>query len=323
MFSFAPAIPSRGDIDWCWFLRRQGSEGDAIERILHDIGIMNPGGWADWVPSTLTATGAPVEMQFSEATPGLSLLTEVGDPASDLSSRVGRVCQIMTELGGTAPNAPLRDVISAAQGAGALRFGAWLGLRQVGQHLHTRLLAELPADAIDLASLLWSPEIGQAIHACSPRTRATMLAHDGTTGLSTIYFRAERPDLAQLAATAKVSDTVLTTALARLADIPGGTPLPLRQLGFSFAMHADGKRPVLTLHVDAAELCATDDQIAERLTASCALPMAGYASLLDALPAAPRGQRHHRTISLTARPCAAPTFSVGVAAPWSCPYAVQ
>lgn len=323
MFSFAPAIPSRGDIDWCWFLRRQGREGDALERILHDLGVMNPGGWADWAPSTLTATGAPVEMQFSEDTAGLSLLTEVGDPSGDLSSRVTRVCKIMTELGGTAPHTPLRDVLSAAQGAGTLRFGAWLGLRQVGPQLHTRLFAELPADATDLAGLLWSPDIGQAIAACGSPTRATMLAHDGTTGLSTIYFRAEQPDLTPLAALAKVSDTALTAALARLVDLPGGAPLPFRQLGFSLAMQDGGTPPVLTLHVAAAELCATDDQIAARLTACCATPMSGYASLLEALPAAPKGQSHHRTINLTVRPCAAPSFSVGVAAPWSCPYELQ
>lgn len=323
MFSFAPAIPPRGDIDWCWFLRRQGREGDALERILHDIGVMNPSGWADWAPSKLTATGAPVEMQLSENVAGLSLLTEVADPATDPASRVTRVCQIMTELGGTAPHSPLRDVLSAAQGAGALRFGAWLGLRQVGQHLHTRLLAELPADATDLSGLLWSSEIGQAIEACGPRTRATKLAHDGTTGLSTIYFRAEQPDLTPLAALAQVSDTALTMALARLADLPGGTPLPLRRIGFSFAMQAGGKPPVLTLHVAAAKLCATDDWMAARLTACCATPMPGYANLLDALPVAPQGQTHHRTISLTARPSAAPSFSVGVAAPWSCPYSLQ
>ena len=323
MFSLAPVIPSRSDIDWCWFLRRQGREGDALERILHNLGVMNPGGWADWAPSTMTATGAPVEMQLSEVDTGLSLLTEVADPASDPASRVTRACQIMSELGGAGPNTALRDVLSAAQGAGRLQFGAWLGLRQSGRNLHTRLFAELPADATDLTGLLWSPGIGQAIEACGGRARATMLAHDGITGLSSVYFHADKPDLAPLAALANVSDTTLAMALARLADRPGETTLPLRQLGFSFAMQAGGKPPVLTLHLTAAELRATDDQIAARLLSGGAAPLPGYAALLDALPTAPTGQTHHRLISLTARPGAAPSLSVGVAAPWACPYADQ
>lgn len=323
MFSLAPAIPSRSDLDWCWYLRRQGREGEALERVLHNIGVMHPGGWADWAPSTMTRTGAPVEMHLTEESKGLSLLTEVADPDSDPTSRVGRACQIMTDLGGTPPVHGLRDVISAAQGAGALRFGAWLGLRQRGRSLQSRLFAEVPADATDLTSLLGSPDIGQTIDACGPGTRATLLALDGTTGQSTVYFNTQRPNrsmLALLAAQAQVSDTLLAIALARLADRPQDDSLPIRHLGFSFAMQGAGVPPVLSLHVAAARLCGTDDQTSARLMACCAAPIPGYASLLDALPAGSKPQNHHRVITLTARPGAAPRLSVGVAAPWSCPF---
>ena len=65
MFELAPTYPSRSDLDWCWYLRKQGAMGEAVERILHDVGVMNPSGWADWQPSTLTNTGAPVAMNFT------------------------------------------------------------------------------------------------------------------------------------------------------------------------------------------------------------------------------------------------------------------
>ncbi len=129
MFNLAPAILPRSDLDWCRFLRSEGRVGEALERALHDIEVMVPGGWADWQPSTMTDTGAPVEMTFAANQSALSLRTEVDNPASDPSGRVAKACNLITGLGGTPPPAALRDVISAAQGAADLQFGAWLGFR--------------------------------------------------------------------------------------------------------------------------------------------------------------------------------------------------
>ncbi len=132
MFALAPVIPSRSDLDWCWFLRRQGDAGEAFERILHNIGVMDPAGWADWKPSTLTDTGAPVSLTFTKDDNALELTTEVGDPAGDPTNRVNHVCKIMAELGANVPTAALRDVISTAQSDTKLRYGARLGLRHDG-----------------------------------------------------------------------------------------------------------------------------------------------------------------------------------------------
>lgn len=319
MFEFAPALPARRDLDWCWYLRRQGQEGEALERVLHDIGVMHPGGWADWSPSTLTVTGAPVEMQLAEHRDGLALLTEVADPASDPATRVSRVSQIMGELGGTAPGTPLRDSLSAAQGAGALRYGAWLGLRQHGRSLQTRLFAELPDDAQDLTRLFCPSDMATVIDRCATHVRARVLSVDGSTGETALYFTCQNPKettLATLAALAHVSDRVLSAALAELTR----NALQTRRLGFSLTMKPKGTAPVLALHIPVVSLRrANDHQLGQWLRGHLTSSINGYAGLLDALQSAGADRTHHRSISLTARPAATPALGISVAAPWSCP----
>lgn len=323
MLGFAPAIPSRSDLDWCWYLRRQGCEGEALERVLHDIGVMNPTGWADWAPSTMTATGAPVAMRFATDARGMSLRTEVADPASDPACRLSQVCRAMTELGGTPPGKGLRDVLSAAQGAGDLRYGAWLGLCQRGDILQTQLFAELPVEAQDLAGLIWPPDLCRIIADCAPDAKATMLGYDATTGNLELYFTGCHPATGQLqkiAGIAGVSDVVLARAIASLADSPETDTLPVPQIGFSLALRPKSK-PVLAVFVQATDLFATDHQAAARLGAFAQGSMAGYNGLVETLP--PTDRPHHGMIGLTAQADAAPVLSVGVAAPWSCVHEVH
>ena len=58
MAKFTTIMSARSDLDWCWFLRRQGVDGDRIERVMHDIGVLQPGGWAHWQGGTQTPSGA-------------------------------------------------------------------------------------------------------------------------------------------------------------------------------------------------------------------------------------------------------------------------
>ncbi len=325
MLSFAPAIPSRNDLDWCWYLRRQGRAGNALERRLHDLGVMDPSGWADWVPSTLTTTGAPVEMAFCATNPNLSLRTEVADPASDPSTRVAQVCTVIADLGGTPPPAALRDVIRAAQGAGNLRFGAWLGLQQNARTLDTSLYAELPAAATDLSGLMWPPDIRTMITSLGPDVRATMLGYDATTGQVKMYFmarNAQRALLPTLAAPAHVSGDVLSMSIDGLADMAPQDALPIPQLGFSYAMHGADYPPQLTVYFSTNALFGTDAYTARRIKACGGKAMPAYTTLIDSLPLAPVGQMHHGMVGLAARPDAAPILSITVAAPWFCLHSV-
>ncbi len=188
MFELAPAIPPRGDVDWCWYLRRQGTAGEALERALHDIGVLQPGGWADWQPSTMTDTGAPVEMIFTPDPTELSLRTEVDDPGKDPSGRVAKACNVISRLGGAPPPTALLDVISAAQGGANLRYGAWLGLHRCPNTLGLTLYAEVPPEATDLVGLFSSVQIAPTLAKLGDDVQLVMIGYATHCAETTLYF---------------------------------------------------------------------------------------------------------------------------------------
>ena len=50
MFELAPAYPSRSDLDWCWYLRKQGASGLPVDRYHY---LLN---W-DWSDPTMPKHG--------------------------------------------------------------------------------------------------------------------------------------------------------------------------------------------------------------------------------------------------------------------------
>ena len=326
MFAFSPAIPSRSDLDWCWYLRRQGKAGEVLERVLHDIGVMHPGGWADWGPSSLTETGAPVMLTFRKDTPGLEMTTEVADPDSDPTNQVNEVCKIMQDLGATPPCAALRDVISAAQGDVQLRYGARLGLRHDGKTLQVILYTELPAAACDLLGLMTPAPLKSTMEEIGDRAKTTMLAYNTQTKEVTIYWvvdGADRTILPVLAAPAAVSHDTLSRAIDEVESAPSGPELPTRKLGFSYTAKGAEAPPELTLYFSAKHMFGTDEEVERRVRACGGDKISAYTNLMDIHDDATGTQTRHALVSMTANPDADPTLAISVAAPWHCPLAVM
>jgi len=326
MFAFSPAIPSRNDLDWCWYLRRQGKAGEMLERILHDIGVMHPGGWADWAPSTLTDTGAPVTLTFRKGDQGLELVTEVADPSSDPTNRVNTVCRIMQDLGAELPSAALRDVISAAQGDVQLRYGARLGLRHDGINCEVILYAELPAAACDLLGLMSPAPIKQVLEAAGDTAKTTMLAYNATTKDITIYWLVEGADrtiLPKLAAPAAVSQDALSRAIDEMTTASSGPELPTQKMGFSYTTKKSGGTPDLNLYFSAKHLLGDDEEVERRVRACGGDEIGAYTNLMDIRCEAPVGRARHTLVTVAAHQEADPTLAISVAAPWHCPFEVM
>lgn len=321
MFGLSPAMPSRRDFEWCSFLRRLGPSGDAVERLLHDIGVMDHSGWADWSPSTLTATGAPTEVVFTAGHTGLCITTEVDNPARPPQDRLDKACRIMADLGGTPPRPALRDVLAAAQGAGDMTYGAVLQIVQDGTARQTRLLVELPAAAADLGELI-SPAVTRALEGTAKSAGGlSMLTYDGRSGALTMHGTirdAHRGHLPLLADIAQVSPDHLALAIDGLAASSPCGGLPVRDLCFGMTADDSGQPPALTLSMRAQEMLGgSDATIADRIKACGGARLHGYATLLDHLaPGTVPGRTVHGRIGLTARQNAMPILSVTVAAPW-------
>lgn len=321
MTSFSPGIPARSDFDLCWHLRKEGPAGDVVERVLHDVGVMNPDGWADWGPSAWTATGAPVEMLFYEGQSDLALTTEIGDPLADPSHRVAEVCEIMKQLGSDVPPAALRQILSFAQGAGHLRSGARLGLTYGADGLYCRLHAELPATASDLAGLLWPTDVAMVKEILDLKAKPTEYVFDGQSRQHTLHFDIRRPCarlFTILARLAGVTARALTESIDRMRGAAAARLSPIQNFGFSLRTQSGGRPPIVTLYVQASDLFGNDEEIFLALRPQARHRLPGYESFADCQQAALDGGTHHGKIGLTFDANGPAKLSIAVAASWDC-----
>ena len=320
MFNFAPAFPARSDVDWCWYLRRQGKPGEMLERKLHDIGVLDPGGWAVWGPSPLTSTGSPVEITFRAGQSRLQLVTEIANPSGAKDDRVNEVCRQIAGLGGIQPSAALREVIGVAQSNAQLGYGARLGLRYGKAKIHGQLFAELPADARDLSALITGTSFATILDSVGDLAQPAMFSHDGESGAQTMHFVLKNPTqecLGHLAKPAKVAPEILTIALTGLFGLGTGKELPALPLHFSYRSRGNGKPPMISLGYSARTLFKSDAAVTRRVKSVGGFETAGYCALVDNLPPAAVSTTHHGLLGVTATTGAAPVPWVNVAAPWA------
>lgn len=318
MYEFAAPIPSRSDLDFCWFLRSQGRAGEALERALHDIGVMQPGGWANWAPSPLTGTGAPVEMIFTEGQSGLAVRTDVDDPAKNPHDRLQAALAAVGRVGAHPLRPGLQDVISAAQSSGGLQFGARLGLQYAAAGLSLTVYVEVPPGAFDLTGLLMAH---QQTMPKPPAAELVMLGYTGETGVVTRHFAAQtEPEavLQDLAAQADVPLAPLVAAIAALREKQTiGTDL--HAASFVLKDTPGATAPELTVILPTLPGATDDARIRRALHSAWGRPVPGYETLMDVQHPAPKGQILQGRLGLTAKRNGAPQLSVFVAAPWHTP----
>lgn len=314
MSTFTTVIPPRGDLDWCWFLRKHGVVGEVLERALHDIGVLHPGGWADWTPSTMTGTGAPIEMCFNADPTTLCLRTEVDNPGVDPLLRLAKANALAHHFGQVSMPAALREVIAMAQITAPLQFGAWLGLESRADHLGCTLYAELPAHARDLTGLLAPHRATDALIGMGDDIRLRMVGYDCTTGQVSLFGVTDSGGVnivSELAQIAGVPFAPLQYSLAQLRS-----PDVTAELGFCLTLGESAARPDLSVQFAAQDLIGDDQAIKKAI---CAYPgdhHAQYASLADIVSTAPDVAAMHGAISLRACHDALAHMSVRLAAPW-------
>ena len=317
MNKFQTIISSRTDLDWCWFLRRQGASGEAVERVMHDVGVLQPGGWANWQGSTLTSTGALATASFRSGDRGLRVTTEIADPGGNRHWHLERARQIVERLApGAIPDAYFAGARQVQSGTN-LRFGARLQLTASGRKVMPALIAEWPANA-QTASLP-DATLSKALARLPFAARIVRVSYDAAEAAPTVTLRA----------TGRLADAL--PKLCAIADVPSG-PLqqmigeltapgmqPGRDFGFGLTAGRTGLNPTLTLHLPATDLSRNETALTQKLRGRLGGQQGGYATLMDMHLTSSQPPIHHGAVSLTARSAGAPDISVAVAAPWACP----
>jgi hypothetical protein len=215
------------------------ADADSAERaVLDALGPVLGSIWPEvaWRSGLLTATGYPVELAWASRDAALRWTCEVGGPETPEADRL-----VLAARAAHVEVAPW----AAVQRDGRLRYGAWLGGRQLDGGRRTKVYLELPTG--DLAPGPWA-EAGDdlARRVLDLRWRMTGVNDDGSVEL---YARVPELSWADLGAAAHlVDDRALLVDLVRQlirrpdrrdADLP-------RPSGLSLVLSPSGTPVALT-----------------------------------------------------------------------------
>ena len=191
----------------------------AVDDIATCLEPLRTSAWPDvaWRASRLTTDGFPVEFAFSNRDDRLRMTFEPAGPECDERQKLDRAIDLLARLGG--PAIPISEVgrWKALQNEAPLRWGAWFGLRQAGEHLNAKLYIEIPRGS--LIPQEWRHPIGFEL---------VMLGHEPAAGRTEYYYALRDTGAAQLSQSLRhLGHAVSKAALDALTDCTG---LPLESL---------------------------------------------------------------------------------------------
>ena len=191
--------------------------------------------------SRLTRDGCPVEFACSANDAQFRSTVDPLLGSADCADRL----RLLGASAGAADAEWLARCHRAQHGA-ALRWGAWLGLRRIGNGLGTKLYAEIP----------------RGVAMAAPRApaggRLTMTGRDLNTGIEEYYYALPKVSETQLlliaaAAGLEYSDALLDV-LQRCWSLPITTALAWQTLGVSLRCQGGVPVPGLAVHFNPAGL---------------------------------------------------------------------
>lgn len=191
--------------------------------------------------SRLTRDGCPVEFAFSSS--DAHFRTTV-DPLLGVADCHHRLRRLGTMAG--AADAEWLTGCERAQHGGALRWGAWLGLRSLDAGLGAKLYAEIPRGAVLDAPR--APAGG----------RLTMTGRDLSNGIEEYYYALPKVSETQLMLVANAAGVARGDALLDMLQqcwsLPITTALAWQTLGVSLRCRGGVPVPGLAVHFNAAAL---------------------------------------------------------------------
>lgn len=315
---FSITVP-RSDFMWSLFLRGFGPDGETMERLLHDLAIMDHSGWPASPASTLTRTGAPAQITFQTDTDRLCVTADLPGTGIAVADRVNQACKDITRFCGQFPDPVLRQMLAAAQADSALDFGARLELSVAARQLDMQVLAELPARSIDIAQHVM-PAASAAFHDIGDKLSLKTLGFGSKTGCVSLYGSisgAAYHHLLSLAQIVGVAPDPLAAAIEGLARFAHVGVFPVPTLDWRLTTGPLDQPPELTVFLDAADLLGDHETAFRRIMACGGDRMPGYAAFMDDWRIHRPGQAPHNQIGLIAQKRTMPKLLVTVAAPWS------
>lgn len=263
-----------------------------------------------WGPGRLCMTGGHLEQTFVSDGGGIRLTVDPGDPKAGGAGQLQRALDWIEKLGlpaGQIHDLWLRRVVQGqAEIASDLRFGAWLGLRATPKA--DGICARIYAEAPDGLQSHVADQIGRlptGVGLPGPMTVVGM----GTDGSVELYFAAR--DLLPSAIGAILQpaglDSRTREVLDLLADLTLSQQLarlPVRDIGYSYAISSAKGIDAVTIYATALGLFGRDQVAATRLAQAASLLGGDLTTLqrrLAAAPNLPPGVLHCGMVGITLR----------------------
>jgi hypothetical protein len=276
-----------------------------------------------WSGSTLSRTGFPVEIAFVAGDPSWRCTAEVAGPEVARRDRLPLALAIAceaSELSGFELDAETAGLLDAAQGAGTLRYGAWLGVRQARGQAAAKVYAEVPAAAGPLLEAWERSRLGAPI---LPNRQVQLSMLGLQPGRTELYYGSLglRPGeiataLARVGLAGRAPEVLdlLTEAYGRSL----GRELPAADFGWSYALGPGGEPEAFTLYTFANALLGGDGRIRTavlRLAAAHGWDLSLYEAISRPLAARRGALTHHGMLGIVV-PAAGPlTLSLGLTPP--------
>ena len=216
--------------------------------------------WPDiaWQFSRLTRDGFPAEFAFSGRDAALRLTIEPGGPELPEDEKLDAALRLLDAIRHRRPAPTLIALWRDIQRQAALRWGAWLGLRQSTKSVRTKLYVEVPRGARY-----------QAASAAPLGGRLRMIGYEPDTERSEFYYVLPEKDAPRLSRTLEEHGIdepgALLDAMAALAGLPVATALQWLGVGLSVATRVGRRHAGIAIYFRAAAVRGGQGRIRDAL----------------------------------------------------------
>lgn len=279
-----------------------------------------------WQTSHLTEDGFPVEFTFTSSGGGLRYTVEATSPNHAPAARLDETLAALGRLGALPIPAAAAFPWRQMQASGALRYGAWVGVRHHGRHDIYKLYVEVPRDADALARSYVEGWLGRFPTIQGRPILLRMIGYYPHSGEIELYFRVLhmrswelRALLSPIGLEARQDE--LLNALQLAYGRPIWYEMPGATFGFSYALRS-GQPAVFSLYTFARTMFGGSARTREQtlhFSRQCGWDLNCYAEMSAPLASAGGRSNAHGMFGLAVGAEGPPQMHIGLRPPEEAP----
>ncbi|MCU0542318.1 MAG: hypothetical protein MUE44_09015 [Oscillatoriaceae cyanobacterium Prado104] len=230
-----------------------------------------------WTFSTLSGNGYPVEFTFSSMEESIRYTVEVAGPEVDPRERLSRIEHLLNKLDGTHSYTETIAHFRHIQADRDLKWGAWLGVRHLGEKTHYKIYAEVPQAGLAVIDQVIDQIFGYPPLLEETVVCPTAIGHQLGSLWTEYYFIIEQFGLLFKQIQSLLWRAGLYERSRELLELiqevrgysdPASAPgFPPAKYGFSYAISTAGAPVIFTFFAFARRLIGSDAEIRRNLLA--------------------------------------------------------